>query len=190
MVFERGGIDPTKFDPRAKHEKQYYTVGGKKDAFGNLDKESSLCQKMEKIPDFVSEETLLQYHAKNIGAIVDHSSKAHPEVAGEGVEYDWGFSKLAYHRHPLERKKKKEKFHELVNHCILRDSITIVHRSKFARRACQYNRAYHSLEKTNDKRTNDAPEISAALIEKLVKVYKRHHNILGQEEGFLNSHVK
>ena len=64
VVFEQGGIDPTKFDPRAKHGKHYYTVGGKKDAFRNLDKEASLRQKLEKMPDFVSEETLLQYHAQ------------------------------------------------------------------------------------------------------------------------------
>ena len=183
MVFERGGIDPTKFDPRAKHGKQYYTVGGKKDAFGNLDKESSLRQKMEQMPDFVSEETLLQYHAQKIGAVVDHSPKAHPELAGEGVEYDWRFSKLAYRRHPLERKKKKEKFRELVNHCISRDSITTVHRRKFARRACHYIRAYHALAKNNYERTNEAVEISAALIEKIVKVYKSHQHILDQEKS-------
>ena len=68
VVFERGGIDPTKFDPRAKHGKQDYTVGGKKDAFGNLDKEPSPRQKIERMPDFVSEETLLQYHAQKLGS--------------------------------------------------------------------------------------------------------------------------
>jgi len=55
VVFKQGGIDPTKFDPRAKHRKQYYTVGGKKNAFGNLDKESSLRRKKVKMPDVVSE---------------------------------------------------------------------------------------------------------------------------------------
>ena len=65
---------------------------------------------VEKLPDFVGEETLLQFHAQKIGISVDHSHKAHPEVAGEGIEYDWGFSKIMYRRHPLEQKKKNNNF--------------------------------------------------------------------------------
>ncbi len=65
---------------------------------------------MEHMPDFVGEETLLQYHGQMIGVIVDHSPKAHPKVAGEGVEYDWGFSKLLYCCQHIENKRNKEKF--------------------------------------------------------------------------------
>ncbi len=65
---------------------------------------------MKQMSDFVGEETLLQYHGQMIGVIVNDSPKAHPEVAGEGVEYNWGFSKLLYcHRH-IKKKRKKEKF--------------------------------------------------------------------------------
>lgn len=115
VQFERGNIDPKKYDPIAKRDnKVYYTVDGKKDAYGNFIEDSSLRRMTERMPDFVSEETLLQYHAKRIGVAVDHSPKAHPEVAGEGIEYGWGFSKIIYRRHPLEEKKKKEKFRQLV----------------------------------------------------------------------------
>mmetsp|Transcript_29437 Transcript_29437/g.53921 ORF Transcript_29437/g.53921 Transcript_29437/m.53921 type:complete len:237 (-) Transcript_29437:190-900(-) len=51
--------------------------------------------------DFINEETLLQYHGKMLGVLVDRSPKCHPEVAGEGIEYSWGCGKGKYRRLPL-----------------------------------------------------------------------------------------
>ena len=122
VLFERGLIDPAKYDPvqRRGRQKQFYTVDGRKDSFGNVMEETSLRRILGKCPDFIREETLLQFHGKAMGTIVDHSPIAHPEVAGEGVECDWGFSKLFYRRHPLAVKRSKEKFRDLVRKCISR----------------------------------------------------------------------
>ena len=225
VAMERGFIDPRKYNPCAKRRKQqYYTEKGRKDTYGNHDEKTSLRRIMEAMPDFVSEETLLQYHAKKIGASVDHSPKAHPELAGEGVEYDWGFSKLDYRRQPLELKRDKKKFRALVKRCISRANITIELRRKFSRRARGYSLCYRAMalqkvksgnsvtgadaslvgsgvssEGSGEEHTRppqDVPELSASLIEKLIKEYKvsikkkskshsSHRSTLDQDKGYI-----
>ena len=44
--------------------------------------------------DFVEEVMLLQYHGNLLGCKVDWLPKYHPEIAGEGIGYCWGLSKL------------------------------------------------------------------------------------------------
>ena len=135
-----------------------------------------------------------------MGVSIDHSPIAHPELAGEGIEYDWGFSKLLYCRHPLADKKKKEKFRELVRKCISRESITIEMRRKFSRRAREYIGAYRALslhraaveslgdgEGDGEQEQSEIPSMSAQLIEKVVKLYKSHRNIIDQEKGWIKN---
>jgi hypothetical protein len=196
ILFERGLIDPAKFDPRDGKRQKYYSVDGKKDKFGNAIHDSTCLRRLaEQLPDFVNEETLLQFNCKQFGVIVDHSPIAHPECAGEGVEYDWGFSKIIYQRHPLDQKKKKDNFRKLVSKCISRETITINHRRKFARRARQYIVAYRAfaehtaqIDADGSQSTEDVA-MSAALIEKVVKVYKSHRNIVDQEKGYIKKIV-
>jgi hypothetical protein len=64
----------------------FYTKDGKKDAFGNLIPGTSLRTMMRSLIDFINEETLLQYHGKMLGVLVDRSPKFHPKVAGEGIK--------------------------------------------------------------------------------------------------------
>ena len=74
----------------------------------------SISKIMKLQSDFMNEITLLQNHRIKMGVIIDRSSKYHQEIAGEGIEYDWGLSKLHYRRNPLKYKRSKEKFHSLV----------------------------------------------------------------------------
>jgi len=59
---------------------------------------------------------LLQYHAesrsKSDGCqiMVIRSPKCHPEIAGEGIEYDWAAAKTFYRRLKKEDKDTKRKF--------------------------------------------------------------------------------
>ena len=45
-----------------------------------------------------------------LGVEVDRSTKCHPELAGEGIEYSWGRAKSVYRRAMLVDKKGKENF--------------------------------------------------------------------------------
>lgn len=67
-------------------------------------------------------------------------------IENTGVHFDWGFSKTAYHRPPLTSQKIYNMC-MLVKHYILRETITIYNRQKFARQSRQYILAYHALVK-------------------------------------------
>jgi hypothetical protein len=54
----------------------------------------------------------------NIGIVVDLSTKCHPELAREGIEYTWGIAKGLYHLARLSEKHRKEHFHKLVQRCL------------------------------------------------------------------------
>ena len=62
-------------------------------------------------PHFMNEKTMLQYYCKKLGIRTDRTPVAHCEIAGEGIEFDWGFSKIAYNSKPISLKQNKSKFH-------------------------------------------------------------------------------
>jgi hypothetical protein len=70
---------------------------------------------MSLLINFIQEETLLQHHGGLLGVKVERILKHHPELAGEGVECDWGCSKNVYRRMPIAEKRTKKKFLESVS---------------------------------------------------------------------------
>ncbi len=56
-----------------------------------------------------------------MGVEVDRSTKSHPELAGEGIEYSWGRAKSVYRRAKLAQKKGKDNFCSLVADCLSTD---------------------------------------------------------------------
>ena len=64
-LFKRGFINPERMTE--------YTVDGRNDVFGNLVADTSLRYLMEQLSDFQDEETLLQYHGRQIGGKVDRT---------------------------------------------------------------------------------------------------------------------
>ena len=171
-----GFIDPAVELSKAE---RFYTNDGKKDAFGNLIPGTSLRKMMSSLIDFINEETLLQYHGKTLGVIVDRSPKCHPEVAGEGIEYSWECAKGKYRRLPIADKRKKDNFRNSVRECLDRETVLTIERQQmFSKRAQQYMLAYHSIEESKEKRklvgasaeSNDEKlEMSAYLVEKIIK---------------------
>jgi hypothetical protein len=73
---------------------------------------------MQSLLDFLEEETLLQYHGRLIGVLVNHTPICHPELEGEGIEYCWVCSKGFYWHLPLKSKKGKVNFKKLVRQAL------------------------------------------------------------------------
>jgi hypothetical protein len=65
---------------------------------------------MEQQMDFNEEETLLQYHGRWLGVILDRTPKCHPEMAGEGIEYNWGVPRDSTANCLLSRRYQKSYF--------------------------------------------------------------------------------
>jgi hypothetical protein len=137
ILFKRGFTNPERMNE--------HTVGGKNDAFGNHVMDICLRHWMDQLSDFQDEETLLQYHGRQIGGKVDRTPKCHPEMAGKGIKYDWEFGKNEYL--PLKDKKTKAKFPEPVSKCLDADKVLAIERQQmFSKHAQEYMVAYNTLD--------------------------------------------
>lgn len=166
-------------------------MDGKKDAFGNVIPSTSLKILIAGLLDFIQEETLLQYHGRMLGVLVDRTPKCHPELAGEGVEYDWGYAKNAYRRLPITSKKGKEQFRKSVRECINIQHITKHHRQHFSRRAREYMLAYKIIDDDRQETEGQAQKQNSShlMIEKILKKYKSHRSAADFDSGYISAIV-
>ena len=119
-----------------------YTVQGwKKDR--EIVPNTSLREMMKEQPDFLEDESLLEYNAKRLGACskVMKPPKCHPVLAGEGIENHWALEKSHYCRLPMREKKGKENFLNSVRESIAKTNLSIAR--QFSRRTREYILAYH-----------------------------------------------
>jgi hypothetical protein len=151
---------------------------------------------MAQCPDFRDEETALQFLGRTIGVTVDCTPKFHAELAGEGIEYSWGFAKQLYRRKPVKLKKGRANFKALVRQCT--DPTTEINKvrvGKFAGRARAYICAYFELDRrqqqTQDQVANDnvseRQQAHFVDIERLMKSFKTHRCALDFDSGFIRS---
>ena len=88
VLWEQGFIDISKLS--------HYTMHRKQDPFEVIRKDMSLKFLMSNCQDFKEEESLVQSMGQSMGILVDRIPKCHCELAGEGIEYLWGWSKNEY----------------------------------------------------------------------------------------------
>ena len=127
------------------------------------------------LPDFKNEKSALQHTVEGRGHILLLSPKFHPEVAGVGIEYSWGMSKLKFRREINDEVPKH--LHENIVAPMCRETILTLGRvRRFARRCRDYCRAYleHGAIESKQK------------IEQMRKVAKAHRNIIDMEPGFID----
>jgi len=168
ILWERGFIDLNK----------EYSMDGIKDEEGEIDKSTSLNYLMSQCFDFVNEKTMLQHVGEGLGCIIDRSPKCTPEVAGDGIEYDWAMAKLWYRKQDLNKKKGKQKFAELVKRAVSSEVITMERTRAFSRRARLNLLSYHLLEK-------DGKSATPLDVKKFKKEQKTHRNIVDEDCGFV-----
>ena len=105
------------------------------------------------------------------GHILAKSPKGHCELAGCGVEYDWGRMKQNF-----RRKNKYVNFHQLILDSMGPASLPLSTSRKFAHKARAYRRAYR--ENANNE---------YASIEKMVKKFKVHRNAKDFASAFIRN---
>ena len=104
---------------------------------------------LKKCTDFENAETNLQMIARSLGVTAERTPKFHCEMAGEGIEYDWAFSKQKYRCRPLADKKGRTRFHELVREVT---SWSFLHKAQTRRssaRARSYISGYYNIHFNN-----------------------------------------
>jgi hypothetical protein len=208
-LMERGILDRDRL-----HQ---YTLGGPKDLVtGVPDPSRSLHNLMAECTDFKNEKSSLEFMSESLGVRVDFAPKFHAEMAGEGIEYSWGYSKGLYRRMPLKEKKGRVKFVRLVKKCVDPfDELTKTRVRKFSARARAYICTYFQLaqQKQAQQREEDILRADSANfnlnaaqeapgdpresqqvlfkeIERLMKAFKTHRCALDFDRGFINGFLK
>ena len=202
VLYERGWINQS-LDPKD------YTMKGKLDPFGNRNLKTSLKSLILCQPDFMNQKTMLQYYCEKLGILSDRTPVAHCEIAGEGIEFNWGCAKLTYRGKPIGLKQNKNKFHTLVESVLSNKVLTISICRANARRARQYMLAYMTLKAVesdqnqatqpssdNNSTPNEATSvkqekrnITHSLIERCVRLYRKrrsHRNVRDFDIKYLN----
>ncbi|CAJ1937427.1 unnamed protein product [Cylindrotheca closterium] len=195
VLWERGFIDTAV--PKSELWKKY-PEKGQKDNLGLVMPGTALKEMVADLPDFQDEKTLLQYHAEGRSTagcqiMFIRSPKCHPEIAGEGIEYDWAGIKSYYRRSDLASKKTLEAFKALVKESM--ESVQFNHRASFSARAREYMLAYDVLEEWNnlpeelkngDPEKEKLPKTSAQFLDRIVNCRWKRHRDVGADEGWVN----
>ena len=192
VLWERGFIDESNL--------KSYTIAGKKDAFGAVDLSTSLKSILGNCTDLAEEECLLQSMGRKMGIIIDRTPKCHAEIAGEGIEYTWGFQKNHFRRQPISMKRSKTEFRKLVRKCCSRELVTKAIVRKFSKRARDYIIAYHTVEnhnneikkltlnkKGNAENTVVIDDSTVVKVERMKREFKTHRCAMDFDTKFLKS---
>ena len=178
VLYERGFIDKGKLNEYSKNGKKRH-----KDNDGNIMdkyKQYVLTHLMQNCDDFKNQKNAVEELCEELSHIGDPSitiltsPKYHCEIAGEGIELNWGYSKKCYRNIPYHEKNTKVKFVTNVTECIGRVNIDLV--KKFAAKTRRYMLTYQNVKGEN---------LTYESIEKFVKKINTHRNIADSEKGYL-----
>jgi hypothetical protein len=160
---------------------------------GNYTK-ADLKNRLMNCQDFKTELTLVEWVARKRGWQVLFSPKAHPEIAGVGIEYVWAVAKGRLKLVPLDERKGRERFDTAFQEAFGRESLTHTTVRGCARAARQYVQAYilaHAEQLPITKRSSFNKEelekcvdpVPLAKINTLKKQYKTHRSVADTNKG-------
>ena len=159
VLWERGWIN--------KDEHKKYRMCYMDDSHSCVDK-YSLLTLMDNCEDFKNEITQIEHFSKELDVEVIFTTKYHPELAGEGIEYSWGVAKSVYRKIRLENKKGKENFIQNVKTCLSsKNVLTKENVRKFSKRARAYLQCYYSFGMDQIKDGNKKSPKSVSLIDNM-----------------------
>ena len=146
-----------------------------------IDKTTSVIRMLKGCADFKNEKTQMMYICDLLGARLELTPKCHPEIAGRGIEYAWGYSKLRF----------RQDFNDAVA-AHLRDNvmtsldrqvITTNRIRKFARKAREYKLTYSLVFYQGED--NEIASKGKDEIEHITKLFKAHRSAMDSDYGFI-----
>eukprot|EP00733_Pompholyxophrys_punicea_P000792 Pompholyxophrys_punicea_v1_NODE_290_length_2356_cov_40.811280.p1 type:complete len:268 gc:universal NODE_290_length_2356_cov_40.811280:1473-2276(+) len=146
----------------------------------SLDPKLNIKSILSSCTDFRNEKTALQALFEDRGHILLMSPKCHPELAGVGIEYSWGKSKLEFRRRINDQVPAN--LQQNVIKSLSVDVLPLSRIRKFARRTRDYRRhhVYSMMKNQSDS------ENGFQLIENIASEAKNtHRNIVDLEMKYL-----
>ena len=132
---------------------------------------SSLREVAGGFSDFQNEPSVLSQLIKELGHTSDFTPKCHPELAGEGIEYDWGKSAHA-HRHIFNEQKQRQHRANVI--ASLGPSVLPLERARrFERVAWRYKEVYRKLHANS----GDMTEFEHRETERLQMQMQKHRGV-------------
>ena len=183
IAAERGFIN---LDGKLHNGKKYSMHGAStKDPITKvvtLDKETSVIRILKKCSDFKNETTQLMYILDLLDVRLILTPKCHPEIAGRGVEYCWGYAKLRFRRDFNDAIAKNLRANVLKS--LDTEVITCNRVLKFARKTREYKLTYALLVYLADGEKATAGKDD---IEHITKLFKAHRSAMDADYGFISS---
>ena len=183
IAFERGFLDK---DGKLYNGKKASLTGTKSKnpvtGVVEVDKETSILRLLHRCSDFKNEQTQMSYILNLLDVRLRLTPKCHPEIAGRGIEYAWGYSKLRFRRDFNDTVANHLK--ENVMKSLDRSVITINRSRNFARKAREYKLTYSLIE-----HYSDGGDLSAAKsdIEHITKKFKVHRSAMDSDYAFIEA---
>jgi DNA-binding transcriptional regulator YhcF (GntR family) len=135
-----------------------------------------------------------EFIAKQLGVEVTMTPKAHPELAGQGIEYSWGYAKLIFRKNNTNgtSKQKAERLAANVRDALSSDNLTIERIRKFVRKARDYKVVYREHFKTLDLMQLSALATTAEdankIKEQIASFEKLHYSKIEKQVKSLKAH--
>jgi hypothetical protein len=150
--------------------------------------------------DFKNETSQLQHIATKLGVAVIMTPKAHAELAGQGIEYSWGYAKLYFRQHNTTGDQAK-RLEANIRNAISEDNMTKTRVRKFVRKAREYKLIYHEYFLAKREAEKEAKEakvddnataekkIAQKIKEEVVKRLSKHHySIIEKQVKAIKAH--
>ena len=183
-------------DVTAKNVNKYRECACQGQEVNNCCRSRDMVYVMSQQPDFLKQRSALQELVYGRGHLVIMSVKCTPEMAGNGIEYCWGVSKLYFRRHINDRnfqnhannvnKAMSTKQTTDRNGKEIAAPLSLERVHKFSRRVRTYRNLYREHGNNLTEIAKKQGVTGYALIEKMCKKASTHRNIVEQEINFLN----
>jgi hypothetical protein len=134
-------------------------------------------------PDFRDEKTQLETIINTLGGLFQLTPKCHPEIAGRGIEYAWGYSKFKFRKEINDGVSSHLK--ENVLKALSRSLLTVERMRKFARKAREYKLTYSFLAERIAQQDQDGNRQSKESIDHITKTFKQHRSALDADFSFI-----
>ena len=137
---------------------------------------------IEKYNDFKYEKKQLMYIMELIDARLILTPKCHPEIAGRGVEYAWGYGKLRFRQDFNDAIASNLKGNMIKS--LDQQVLTLNRLRKFARKARKHKLTYLPLFHLS---YGDNRSAGKDYIEHITKVFKSHCSAMDSDYDFIQN---
>ena len=155
------------------------------------DKSTSLNHFLSNCEDFKAEKSQMAFVLEDkLHVMLRMTPKCHPEIAGQGIEYAWGYAKLRFRQHFNDRTAAN--LDNNVRNTLSLNVLTREHIKKFICKVRDYKLTYlFLLESTNavtgERKNGELSSHSHDKIEFIIKLFKQHRSALDSDYAFIKN---